>query len=168
MKEERLEYPPEKAEAFLSVCFEQEIAVFCNERVYRPGNPYINHRAVVKLPDGEELSFSVWWEKSASTVDGGLYTNYGEKLLEYYTEKYGLVYRGNDYRPDIFVPEDVEENESGLEQCLKELWNSGYIQSGQELDLALSSEKCYSYDITLSREEELPYDTIIRKLSTGR
>ena len=161
-KKALIQFPEKKVEAYLETCFEQDILVsFLASR-----GSYMTYNADTALADGSKIQFYVWWDKDARTIDYGLYTNYDEKLVNYYTDKYGLSCRGEQSSFRIMLTrEDLSGENSCLEQCLKELWNSKYIQSGQEIKLELISEEYHSYYLTLCKGEELSYSNILNSLS---
>ena len=163
-KKAMIQFPEKKVEAYLETCFEQDIVVsFLTSR-----GSYITYNADTALTDGSKIQFCVWWDKDARTIDNGLYTNYAEKLVNYYTDKYGLSCRGeqSSFRM-MLTKKDLSGEHSCLERCLKELWNSKYIQSGQEIKLELFSEEYHFYYLTICREEEISYNDILNSLSTN-
>ena len=160
-------YPEEKLEAFLEECLMQDVHVTMDHVSYFTeylSSEYIPYIGQTTLKDGSSFVFTVQWERDRS-LDYGVYTEYGDELAEYYLDKYGI----SNYTTSTWVEVDVTEAQLAgenpiLEQCLMDIWESDYVQSGQDLVLYLTSDIGHSYHLEMNWEW-LPYDEIEKQLT---
>lgn len=167
-KRDMEKYPADKVEAFLEACFMEDTTVRFNETIYFTsgfsGN-YMPFIATVTLPDGARLTYTVNWQKGSS-VDDGLYVKYGEELIEYYGNKYGIICRQETYWTNIMLErDDLEGEDPPFAQFMMALYTSSYIMGGQELNLHLYRPEMGSITMKMSLEEPLNIEELIKEMS---
>lgn len=163
------DYSPEKLEAFLEYSLGQECEVQFNHFSYFLSpreTPYISYIVSVALKDGTETSFVADWQRNAS-VDEGIYTDYGELLVSHYADKYGIAYTHEQYWSDITLTEaNLTDSPSAFEQFMEALYDSDYIQAGQEISLQIKAEDRWtSENVDVNIEEPVDVKEIVKKFS---
>lgn len=162
-------YPSEKLEGFLEYTFEQDCHVTLDTYSYfmtliaSDDIPYI---VDVTLKDGTETFFTATWERGVS-VDYGVCTDYGEKLVKYYGRKYGIDYVIERYWFEIMLTEeDMAGSPSAIEQFMTDLYDSSYVQAGQDIELHIKTETSLSYDrVVLDGTEPFDVEAVIEELT---
>lgn len=161
-------YPEEKLEAFLEDCLMQDVELQMDHVSYFTqylSSEYIPYVGQATLKDGSCLMFTAQWERDMS-LDYGVYTDYGDELAEHYMEKHGMIYHITDTWVEVDVTEAQLTGENPiLKECLTDIWESDYIQSGQEMILYLNSDLGLSYHLEMNWES-LPYEEIEKQLTS--
>lgn len=168
MQEEKKEHPPEEIALYLEQCFGFQFNVTYNafsafsDSRYAGQIPYV---AETVLEDGSTLTFSVGLDRAYPYMEGGLYTDFEEELLEHYASVYGIVCETDIYGSTLYpTREQIEGKEPTLKKYLDTLMAGSYIQSGQVINLDISLENSFGESITLSREISIDYTELSEKL----
>ncbi|MCH5253187.1 MAG: hypothetical protein J1F22_09490 [Lachnospiraceae bacterium] len=162
-------YSPEKLEAFLEYTFEQDCKVEFDKFSYflSPGeSTYLSYIVDVTLKDGTKTYFSAEWKRNSS-VDDGVYTDYGERLVSHYADKYGITYTHQKHWSELMLTEsNLTDTPSALEQFMEALYDSDYIQAGQEISLQIKAEgRWISENVDVNIEEPVDVKEIVKKFS---
>ncbi|MGN0153404.1 MAG: hypothetical protein ACI4A3_03060 [Lachnospiraceae bacterium] len=165
-KKDMQEYPVEKLSAFWTDCFGEEANIRLNETEYISmifSGQYIPFLVTVTLQDGQNITFSALWERNYN-VDDGISTDYGRELVEHYCEKYGVKYENEQYWTELHVTQ-ANVDDGAFHQLMTDLYNSNYVQSGQEVELWIYPEgSLASETVTLGGEEEFNLEDIENSL----
>lgn len=161
-------YPSEKLEAFLEYTFEQDCHVTLDTYSYFTtsiANKDIPYIVNITLKDGTETFFCATWERGFS-VDRGIRTDYGETLVKYYGRKYGIDYVIERYWFEIMLTEEVMAGSpSAFEQFMTDLYDSSYVQAGQDLELHVETETSLSYaTVVLNGTESFDVEAVIKEV----
>lgn len=161
-------YSPEELESFLEYAFGQECDVSLNEFSYFmdfTANSDIPYIVDITLKDGTETFFGAYWERNSS-IDSGISTDYGETLVEYYGRKYGIDYAIKQYWSEITLnDDDMKGNPSAFEQFMTDLYDSYFVQAGQDLELHIQSVDSLSYEtVVLNGNESFDAEALINRL----
>lgn len=162
-------YSPEKLEAFLEYTFGQDCKVEFDKFSYflSPSeSTYLSYIVHVTLKDGTRTYFSAEWQRN-SRVDDGVYTDYGERLVSHYADKYGITYNHQKHWSELMLTEsNLTGIPSALEQFMEALYDSDYIQAGQEISLQIKAEgRFVSENVDVNMEETVDVKEIVKKFS---
>lgn len=161
------DYPAEKLEAFLEYTFGQECKVDFDKYSYfhtmgQAG--YIPYTVYVTLRDGTKTYFSAQWKRN-SRVDDGVYTDYGELLVSHYADKYGITYHNKQSYFELMLTEaNLKDSPSAFEQFMEDLYDSDYIQAGQDLSLWIYTESHLGSEwINVNMEEPVDVKELVKQ-----
>lgn len=165
-----VDYPPEKVEAYLEKCFNADMSVTFNEAAYNAFSmtDYIPYEVTTVLEDGTPITYDAYWEKDY-IIDDGVSTTYRKEMLTYYGEKYGIPCEIKEYSTYLRPTwEDLEGNPPPMAEFLETLYNSSYIQGGQEFEFDIYGPGNGYLDFTMSLEEPYDLQEILADLSSGK
>lgn len=162
-------YSPEKLNAFLEYTFGQECKVEFDKFSYFfsiQEVAYISYFVDVTLKDGTKTYFVAQWKRNSS-VDDGVYTDYGERLVSHYADKYGIEYTHQKHWSELMLTDtNLTDTPSALEQFMGALYDSDYIQSGQEISLQIKAEGHWASEyVDVNMEEPVDVKEIMKKFS---
>lgn len=160
-------YSPEKLEAFLEYTFGQECKVEFDKFSYflSPSeSTYLSYIVHVTLKDGTRTYFSAEWQRN-SRVDDGVYTDYGECLVSHYADKYKIAHTHQKHWSELMLTEtNLTGTPSALEQFMEALYDSDYIQAGQEISLQIKAEgRLVSENVDVNIAEPVDVKEIVKK-----
>lgn len=160
-------YSPEKLEAYLEYSLGQECEVQFNGFSYflsLSENSYISYIVYVTLKDGTRISFVAQWKRNTA-VDDGVYTDYGEQLISYYADKYGITYHHKQYHSELMLTEsNLTDTPSAFEQFMEALYDSDYILAGQKVSLRIYAEGHPGSEwVDINTEEPVDVEKMVKK-----
>lgn len=170
MRDEEHEHPPEEIALYLEQCFGLRFHVTYNSVSAFSDSQYagqIPYTAETVLEDGSTLVFSVGLDRAYPYMEGGLYTDFEEKMLSHYAAAYDISCNTDTYYCSLYpTREQIEGEAPALKQFLDTLMSGSYIRSGQEIKLYIYPTENWNEDVTLNRDAPLDYEELSKKLIT--